>query len=225
MRSSYVPVMHREKMTVTDMTFRQRTVTELLVRNFSGVIYERLPEAWNGIRPHRPKRRSRKQCPRSENLSELSFGIVRDKYRSTFWKKKSGNDRCSSLRSDAQQTSSCASWKTSEEENCHPSTWQREASHCTSELADDSKEQLGTALPSTLQSEFGPLRLPLVQALERSPERSPLRDWRGSPGSRANLVARSWNELLQQRHCKDSATLAEMHRSEWRFCSKIIKDT
>jgi len=33
---------------------------------------------------------------------------------------------------------------------------------------------LGTALPSTLQSGFGPLRLPLVWALEGSPERSPL---------------------------------------------------
>jgi hypothetical protein len=29
---------------------------------------------------------------------------------------------------------------------------------------------------------------------------SPLRDWRGSPGSRGKLVARSWNGLLPQRH-------------------------
>jgi transposase len=35
---------------------------------------------------------------------------------------------------------------------------------------------LRTALPSILQSGFDPLRLPLVRALERSPERSPLRD-------------------------------------------------
>jgi hypothetical protein len=69
---------------------------------------------------------------------------------------KRGNNQCSSLRSDAQQTSSRASWKTSEEENCHPSTWQREALHCTSDLADNSKERLGTALPSTPQSGFGP---------------------------------------------------------------------
>jgi hypothetical protein len=75
-----------------------------------------------------------------------------------------------------------------------------EASHCTSYLADNSKEQLGTALPSTPQSGFGPLRLPLVRALERSPERSPLRDWRGNPGSRAKLIARSWNGLLPQRN-------------------------
>jgi hypothetical protein len=61
-------------------------------------------------------------------------------------------------------------------------------------------KRLETALPSTLQSGFGTLRLPLVRALEISPERSPLRDWRGSPGSRAMLVARSWNGLLLQRH-------------------------
>jgi hypothetical protein len=50
---------------------------------------------------------------------------------------KRGNDQCSSLRSDAQQTSSCASLETSEEENCHPSAWQGESSHCTSDLGDN----------------------------------------------------------------------------------------
>jgi hypothetical protein len=35
-------------------------------------------------------------------------------------------------------------------------------------------ERLGAALPSILQSGLGPLRLPLVRAFERSPERSPL---------------------------------------------------
>jgi plasmid stabilization system protein ParE len=69
-----------------------------------------------------------------------------------------------------------------------------------------------------------PLRLPLIQALESSPKRSPLRDWRGSRGSRVKLAARSWNGLLPQRQFYDSATLAEMHRSGWRFCRKVIKD-
>jgi len=50
---------------------------------------------------------------------------------------KRGNDHCNSLRSDAQQSSSCASWKTSEEESCHPSKWQREASRCTYDPADN----------------------------------------------------------------------------------------
>jgi hypothetical protein len=107
---------------------------------------------------------------------------------------KRGNNQYSSLRSDV-------SWKTSEEENCHPSTWQCEASHCTVELANNSKERLGTALPSTLQSGFDPpppLRLPLVRALEGSPERSPVRDWRGSPGSREKLIGRSWNDSYRR---------------------------
>jgi triphosphoribosyl-dephospho-CoA synthetase len=85
-------------------------------------------------------------------------------------------------------------------------------------------KRLESALLSILQSGFGPLRLPLLQALERSREKSPLRDWRGSPGSRAKLVARSWNVLLPQRNLRDSATLAEMHRSGWRFYRKLIKD-
>jgi hypothetical protein len=44
MRTSYVHVMHSEKMAVTDMSFRQRAVTEFLVKggNSAGVIYERL---------------------------------------------------------------------------------------------------------------------------------------------------------------------------------------
>jgi chorismate mutase len=46
MRTSYVPVMHCEKMSVTDMSLRQRAVIEFLVKegNSAGVIYERLPE-------------------------------------------------------------------------------------------------------------------------------------------------------------------------------------
>jgi hypothetical protein len=61
-------------------------------------------------------------------------------------------------------------------------------------------KRLETVLISTIQSRFGPLRLLLVWVLRRSPDRSPLRDWRGSPGSRAKLVARSWNGFLPQRH-------------------------
>jgi transposase len=44
MRISYAPVMHCEKMAVTDITFRQRDVIEFLVKegNSVGFIYERL---------------------------------------------------------------------------------------------------------------------------------------------------------------------------------------
>jgi hypothetical protein len=42
MRTSYVPAMHCEKMAVTDMLFRQRTVIEFLVKegNSAAVIYK-----------------------------------------------------------------------------------------------------------------------------------------------------------------------------------------
>jgi len=66
-------------------------------------------------------------------------------------------------------------------------------------LVDNLKERLGSALPTTLQSGYGPFRLPLVRTIERSPEKSPLQYWRGCPGSCAKLVARSWNGLLPQR--------------------------
>jgi hypothetical protein len=89
--------------------------------------------------------------------------------------------------------------------------------------ADNSEERLGTALQSILQSGFGPPQTTTCSGSERSPERSPLRDWRGSAGSCAKLVARSWNGLLQQRHFQDSATLPEMEISGWRFCRKVIK--
>jgi hypothetical protein len=69
----------------------------------------------------------------------------------------------------------------------------------TSDIVDNSKERLRTALPSTLQSGFVHLSLPLIRALERSPARSLLWDWRDSPGSRTKLIARSWNGLLPQR--------------------------
>jgi transposase len=44
MRTSYVPVMHCEKLAVIDMSFRQRAVIEFLLKegNSAGVIYERL---------------------------------------------------------------------------------------------------------------------------------------------------------------------------------------
>jgi hypothetical protein len=44
MRTCYVPVMHFDKMAVTDMSFRQRSTTEFLIKegNSAAGIYERL---------------------------------------------------------------------------------------------------------------------------------------------------------------------------------------
>jgi hypothetical protein len=120
--------MHCDKMAVTDMSFRY---TCCHCERLRGVFGQSQQSYGNCL------------------LGQWGMQIGR-----LFGKRR--NDQCSSLRWDAQQTSSCASWRRSEEENCHPSTWQREASHCTSDLADSSKERLGTALPCTLQSGFGP---------------------------------------------------------------------
>jgi hypothetical protein len=57
--TSYVPVIHCEKMGVTDVSFRQCAIIESLVKegNSAEVMYERLlgvfGDAWM---PHRPKR-------------------------------------------------------------------------------------------------------------------------------------------------------------------------
>jgi hypothetical protein len=50
--------------------------------------------------------------------------------------------------------------------------------------------------------DLAPLKRPLVRDLKTSPKRSPLRGWRGSSGSRAKLVARSWNGPLPQMQFK-----------------------
>jgi hypothetical protein len=84
-------------------------------------------------------------------------------------------------------------------------------------------KRLGTALASTLQSGFGPLRLPLIQDLERVPDRLPLR-----VDEAVQEAVRSWlrgagTDFYRTSIFKDSAKLAEMHRSGWRFFTKVIK--
>jgi hypothetical protein len=51
MRLSYIPVTYCEKMAVTDMLFRQRAVSEFLVKegNSAGVIYERLRGVYGDV--------------------------------------------------------------------------------------------------------------------------------------------------------------------------------
>jgi hypothetical protein len=51
-RTSYVPVMHCEKMAVTDMSFRERDIIEFLVKEgktSAGVIYERLSGVYGDV--------------------------------------------------------------------------------------------------------------------------------------------------------------------------------
>jgi hypothetical protein len=62
-RNSYIPVMHREKMAVTDLSFRQRAAIEFLAKegNSPGVTYERLSETrrqnmeWHHTTPPKTK--------------------------------------------------------------------------------------------------------------------------------------------------------------------------
>jgi hypothetical protein len=163
--------------------------------NSAGVMSERLSEMkWQNMEWYHTT--SPKKKPKTVPLAGKFMGTV-------FWDsegckvvdilEKMVNDQRSSLRSDAQQTSSCASWKKSEEENCHPSRWQREAPHCTSDLADDSNERLGTALPPTLQSGlahsdyhlFGPLKNHLMVHHYETGEavQAPVRSWLRGAGT------------------------------------------
>jgi transposase len=51
MGTSYIPVMHCEKMAATDMSFRQRAVIKFLVKkgNSAGVIYKRLHGVYGDV--------------------------------------------------------------------------------------------------------------------------------------------------------------------------------
>jgi hypothetical protein len=196
MRTSYVPLMHCEKMPVTEMSFRQLAVIEFLVTQGNSAelptrdLQRPNDKAWNGVIAHRPKR-SRKQCPPPAKLWESSFGILRGAYWSTFWKNKKRSVQLATFRRFVKNV------RRRKLSSFNMTTW-----GLTLHVwpCRQFKRTAGTALPSTLQSGFGSLRLPLVRALERSPERSLLRDWRGSSGSREKLVPRSWNWLTPQRH-------------------------
>jgi hypothetical protein len=51
MRTSYISVMHCDKMALTNVSFRQRTVIEFLVKdgNSAAVIYERLRGVYGDV--------------------------------------------------------------------------------------------------------------------------------------------------------------------------------
>jgi hypothetical protein len=102
----------------------------------------------------------------------------------------------------------------SKEENCHPSTWQCEA--------DNSKGWLGTALPSTLQSRFGPLRLPFARALEKITWEVTITRLTRQSGGRAKLVARELERTSAAEAIKILKCLQKCIDG-WRFCRKTIK--
>jgi len=72
-----LPVMHCEKMAVTDMSFRQRAVIEFLVKegNSVGVIYERLPETKRqSMEWHHAIHIAQKQEAENSSLGQQSYG-------------------------------------------------------------------------------------------------------------------------------------------------------
>jgi transposase len=173
--------MHCEKMAITDMSFHQRALIEFVVKevNSAGIIYERLPGVY------------RDTC--------MGASSVR-------WVKhfKDGNSdianqpRCGPPRTAAAE---CNKQKVDElirqdrRITVREIAVQLEVGHCAVQemmeilgyrkvcsrwvprlLSGTEEQRLGIALPYILQSEFGPLRLLLVQALEKSLERLSLRD-------------------------------------------------
>jgi hypothetical protein len=112
MRPSYVPVMHCEKMAVTEM-FRQVAVIEFLVKEGSsgGVIYKRLGgvygDACMGATSVRKWVKHFKHG-NTDIVDQPRCGRPRGMHDGRFFG-KGGNDQCNSLCLDAQQTSSCAS--------------------------------------------------------------------------------------------------------------------
>jgi hypothetical protein len=114
-------------------------------------------------------------APKDAKLWELSFRILRDTYWSNFWKKGKRSVLVTTFRHSTNFVvpfvKNVRRKKTAilQHDNARPHT------ACLT-LQTIQKHDWGTALSSILYSGFGPLRLPLVRVLERSPERSPLRD-------------------------------------------------
>jgi transposase len=179
MRTSYVPIMHCEKMAVTEMSFRQCAVIEFLLKegNSAAVIYERLRcvygdvcmgtssvRRWmkhfkDGNTDIADQPRCSQQRTAATELNEQKVDeLIRQDRRITF------REIAAQLGMGHQAVQEILGYR---------KVWSRWVPRL---LTDNSKERLGTAFPSTLQSGFCHLRLPFVRALERSSDRAPLRD-------------------------------------------------
>jgi transposase len=207
MRTSYVLVMHCGKMAVTNMSFRQNAVIEFRMRegNSTGIIYERLSGMYGDVcigassvrrwvkhfkdgnteivdQPRCGRPRTAATERNKQKVDELIRQDRKITFREIAAQLGVGHHAVQGMMDILGYRKVYSRWV--------PRLFTGTEEHRTA----------GTALPSTPQSCFEPLRLQHVRVLERSPERSPLRDWRGSLGSRAKLVAKSWNGLLPQRH-------------------------
>jgi hypothetical protein len=156
MCTSYVPFMHCEKIAATYMSFRQRAVTEFLleVGNSAGVIYDRLRDVYGDV------------CMGVSNVRR--------------WVKhfKDGNTdiadqpRCGRPRTVATVREIVAQLGVG-----HLAVQEMMGILGIGKFipigfpfclrVQRNTKRLGAALPSTLHSGYGPLRLPLVRAFER----------------------------------------------------------
>jgi transposase len=173
--------MHCEKMAVTDM-FRQRAVIEFLVKegNSAGIIYERLRDVCGDVCMGASSVRRWVEHFKDGNTDIANQSRCGQPRTATTERNKQKvdelirQDRRITARGIAKQLTVGHHGVEEMMENLGYRKFVPTGFPVCLRVQRNTK-RLGTLLPSTLQSKFGSLRLPLVRILERSPERSPLR--------------------------------------------------
>jgi transposase len=174
MQTFYVPVMHCEKMAVTDMSFRQCAVIEFLKEgNSAAVIYERLRDVYGDVCMGVSSVRRWVKHFKDGNTDIADQPLCgRPRTAATEHSKQKVDefvrqDRRITVREIAAQL---GVRHHAVQEVMEILRYRKVCSRWASRLltgTDRKTKWLGTALPSTLQTGLGPLRLPLVRALER----------------------------------------------------------
>jgi hypothetical protein len=205
-RTSYVPVMHCKKTAVSDISFRQSCVIEFLVKkgNLAGVIYERLHNVYGDVCMVLAVSEGGWNILRTETrISPFSRAVVDHRTDATERNKQKVDelirqDRRITVRETAAQL---GMGHIAVQEMMEILGYRKFCSRWVPRLSLQTIQKNSWELLSHPPNspDLAPLRLPLVQALERSPERALQRHLRGSPRNREKLVARSWNGLLPQR--------------------------
>jgi hypothetical protein len=142
MRTSYVPIMHWEKMALTDLSSHQRAVSEFLLKeeNLAGVIYEQLRGVYGyvcmgtssvrrWVKHFKDGNTDINAQPRCERCILVDFSE----------KKKRGGGTINAGR----YVQTLNKLRRALREKRHPSTCQRQASYCTSDLAEEKKRTAG----------------------------------------------------------------------------------
>jgi hypothetical protein len=173
MRISEVPVMHYEKMAVTGMLFRQRAAIEFLVKegNSAGVIYDRLRGVYGDVCMGTSSVRRWVKHFEDGNMDiayQPRCGVCilvdilekRDTISAARYVRTLNKLR-RALREERLKKKTVILQR----DNVRPHRPFRQV-----------KRMVGNCSPNIPPVQIWPLRLPLVRALERSPERLPLRD-------------------------------------------------